>query len=230
MDLVQAMGIVARAQQALVAAGYDIGTWGPCQDGIDGRWGPDTREGWGKALADAGLAAKDGTQLLRALGITEYDGMTLQTAITTWNQWRGQQDIGSQAYEDAANAALAAATGITTQSCPEPSQSQGGTIYQPPSKGDELYYAPPPEQKKGWPWWLWLIIGLTVAGAAGGGLWYWNQYSKKKKRRRRKKSGTSGYGNAGSGTTITEEEMGGFSYTDNDDEGLPELDDDDEYS
>lgn len=229
MTLEQAMGIIARVQTALIVNGYDIGSWGPCGDGIDGRWGPDSREGWGAAMSNAGLTPTQTTELLRRLGVTEFDGMTFQTAVTAWNQWRSQQDVGSEAYDAAANAALEAATGLNPSTCPGAmTTTEPPAAEQPPA---DLYHAEP--KKSGLPWWGWLIIGLGVAGAAGGGIWWYTQYYKKRKRR--KTSGMNGYGKdeeVSGGDEILEEDFGEpqqFTYgVDNED--LDELDDDDEYT
>jgi len=219
MTLEQAMGIIARVQMALISHGYSIGSWGPCGDGLDGRWGPDTQEGWNAAMSNAGLPATSSGDLLAALSISEFDAMTLQTAITAWNQWRSQQDRSRMDYHTTANAALEAATGINESTCVGMEQADNGV---PP----DLYS--PPQEKKGTLLWLWILLGVAGAIAAGGGVWYWTQYKKRKKRKKR--SGMNGYSGGeqeddSAGPEITEAEFSGqgeFTYgTDEDyvDEG-----------
>lgn len=200
MTLEQAMGIIARTQQALVANGFSVGAWGPCGDGIDGRWGPDTRTGWGEAIAAFGYKASQTTAVLATLGVSEFDGTTLQTAINQWNAWRRTQEVGSAEYEAAANAALAAATGITAATCP------GREIPVPSATPTtDLYHAQP--ERGGVPWWLWLLLGLVLAGALGGGIWYWSKY--KRTGRRKKKSSLNGYSKKfKAGTEVTDGEFG----------------------
>lgn len=202
MTLEQAMAMIARVQQALVGNGFSVGAWGPCGDGVDGRWGPDTRAGWGEAMTAYGYAPAQTTALLATLGVSEFSGTDLQTAINTWNSWRSKQAVGSVAYEVAASRAFEAATGITSETCagaPAPESSMEPT--------PDVYYPQPLAQKGGVPWWLWLILGLVVAAAAGGGIWYWSKY--KKRRRRKKKKGLNGYKKIEAGTEVTDAEFGG---------------------
>lgn len=45
--------LVRNIQKGLVDAGYDLGKWGPNNDGVDGRWGNDTQAGFTQAMRDA---------------------------------------------------------------------------------------------------------------------------------------------------------------------------------
>lgn len=203
MTLEQAMAIIATAQQALVANGFPVGTWGPCKDGIDGRWGPDTRHGWGAAISAYGLEPSQTTALLATLGVSEFDGQTLQNAINVWNNWRAKQTVGSVAYEVAATKAFTNATGISAETC-------GGATPTPEPSMDavpDVYHAQPMAQEAGIPWWLWLVLGLVVAGAVGGGIWYLTKY--KKGRRKKKKKGLNGYKKIEAGTEVTDEDFSG---------------------
>lgn len=216
MTLEQAIAIIARVQQALVSQGFSVGGWGPCKDGIDGRWGADSRAGWGEAMAAYGYKPTQTTALLATLGVSEVDGATFQVAVNAWNAWRRNQDIGSVAYEVAAMRALADATGITAETCgaaappaPDPSAEPTPDVYSP----HEI--AP---TKEGIPVWLWLLLGLVVAAAAGGGIWAWTKY-KKKGRRKKKKGGLNGFSSKQieAGTEVTDAEFGGDDEVDDDD-------------
>jgi hypothetical protein len=213
MTLEQAMAIIARAQQALISQGFSVGAWGPCKDGVDGRWGQDSRTGWGEAMTAYGYEPAQTTALLATLGVSEFDGSTLQRAINTWNSWRRTQEVGSVAYEVAATRALAEATGITQETCgaapPAPEPSAEPTT--------DMYYPPQPP-KEGVAWWLWLLLGLVVAAAVGGGIWGWSKY-KKKGRRKKKKKSLNGFSSntIEAGTEVTDAEFGGDDEVDDDD-------------
>jgi hypothetical protein len=210
MTLEQAMAIVARVQQALVANGFSIGAWGPCKDGIDGRWGPDSRAGWGEAMSAYGYEPAQTTALLATLGVSEVDGSTFQQAVSAWNAWRRSQEVGSVAYEVSATRAFSEATGITTETC--------GAAPEPSAEPTPDVYYPQPLAKEGVPWWLWLLLGLVVAAAVGGGIWGWSKY-KKKGRRKKKKKGLNGFSSKRieAGTEVTDAEFGGDDDPDDDD-------------
>lgn len=54
---------VEQLQEALIGAGYDLGTWGPNGDGIDGDLGPTTMGAWVEALSGgSGSAGADGAK------------------------------------------------------------------------------------------------------------------------------------------------------------------------
>ena len=211
MTLEQAMAIIARTQQALVAQGFSVGAWGPCKNGIDGRWGPDSRAGWGEAMVAYGYKPAQTTALLATLGISEFDGSTFQQAINAWNAWRNTQTPGSVAYEVAALRALDAATGITAETCggapvPEDAVEPVPDVYSP-------HIEP---TKEGIPVWLWVLLGLVLAAATGGGIWYWTKY-KKKGRRKKKNKGLNGYKKIEAGTEVTDAEFGSEDELDDDD-------------
>jgi hypothetical protein len=203
MTLEQAMAIIARVQQALASNGFSVGAWGPCGDGIDGRWGPDSRAGWGAAISAYGYEPTQTTALLATLGVSDVDATAFQTAVNVWNAWRRTQEIGSVAYEVAANRALASATGITPETC---AGAPPSTEEEPAA---ELYYPPQPAAEGGVPWWLWLVLALVLAGAAGGGLWYWSKYKKSRRRKKKKKSLNGFSHQSTTGTEVTDEEFGG---------------------
>jgi hypothetical protein len=149
-----------------------------------------------KAFKQANAISTD-ADAFKLLGITEFTPSDFQIAVDTWNKWRGQMlragtGPGTPEYEQAANAALAASTGITPETC--------GAM-----NGDSYYAAPP---SGGLPWWGWLIIAILAAGAVTGGTWAAYHYWKKKKKRRPKSKQLSG-GLGDSGSQITDDE---FSY------------------
>jgi len=210
-QLVDAMKIIAAVQDQLGAAGFPCGAWGPCKDGIDGRWGQDSQAAYTAFKLSKGLTPQQSQEPLEALGVP-VSAMEFQTAVGVWNNWRNKHQVGSRAYEEAANLALEQATGITAATCAgaEPA-GDNGTGGEDQGNGSDLAL-PPTTASTGWPWWLWLILGLGVAGAAGGGIWAYYKYGKK-----RKPKSLSGFGKA-EGAEIGEEEFGSDKSDDVDDE------------
>jgi len=207
IPLEEAMGRIATVQTALVSNGYNIGAWGPCGNGIDGRWGSDTQTGWLAYIQASGQP--DGTdQAIANLGVSGISMAGLQEAVTTWNRWRqamagAGNAPGSAIYEQAALAALATATGITAQTCPQLNgNGNGGAIV--PTNGGTMA----PTQKKPFPWW---ILGmLAVAVTAGGfAVWWFSKEDNKKGSRRVKRAAPAMAGWGSKGPEITDEELGG---------------------
>lgn len=211
MTIVQAMAIIAEVQAALVEAGYSVGAWGPCGDGIDGRWGEDSQAGFSAFKLANGMTPIQVQPALDALQVP-VSAMTFQEAVNAWNKWRSEAITKGRAYDAQANALLAEATGITAATCAQ--MQPTGEQQEPPP---DLAYVPPPAPSTGWPWWLWLLVGLGGAGIVGGGIYAAHKYSKKKG-----KKGLNGYGKS-TGTDIGDEEFGGEKLEDGDE---PEDDDD----
>lgn len=208
MTLVDAMRIIAEVQAALVDAGVSVGAWGPCGDGIDGRWGSDSNAGFSAFKLANGLTPIQVQPALDALGVP-VSAMDFQTAVSLWNNWRTDNINKGRAYDAQANALLAEATGITAATCPQQQQETPVGQEEPPPA--DLAYVPPATPKTGWPWWLWLVLGLGTAGAVTGGIWAYHKYGKKGK----KAASYSGLGRS-QGTEIGDEEFGGGDADDDD--------------
>lgn len=201
MNLPTAMAVIARFQEALLAGGANIGTYGPRADGVDGRYGPATRAGMdqlaqGGEVAPYGEDGKPTVEFCTAMGFNADDCTVLDQAIATWWSWR-QQHKSDPDYQEQANAALCEGypeicAVAEDQMVPAPAngamQTAGGIM--------------------SWPWWAWLLILLGVGAVAGTGYLVYRKYFRKKRRRKLKTAPAFG-------TQVTEEE---FAYEPPEDE------------
>lgn len=68
--------LVEELQKGMVAAGYDLGTYGPNSDGVDGDWGAKSAAAWQKVCEDAKKPASNADH---------RHNITLPSSITTSN-------------------------------------------------------------------------------------------------------------------------------------------------
>jgi hypothetical protein len=237
-QLVAAMKIIARVQAGFVEQGVNIGTFGPCGDGIDGRWGEYSRAAY-KEYADATGFKVGSNDILQNLGITEINAMAFQNAITIWNQWRNQWvtagAVDTVPYHEAANAALAQAVPDFVAAClggvageeevpanPQMSKMQGnGDMATTNGNG----------KGEGLPWWLFVLIGVVVIGGGIAAYYFYGRSGKRGRRSSLKSPALAAWGSP----SVEDEELGDEGYNGYGDAGAdggnyeaPQVEDDDE--
>ena len=212
ITLDEAMGRIAVVQAALVRVGFGLGAYGPCGDGVDGRWGQASRAGWDNYLMSIGLSAATPEALVQ-LGITDVTMEGFQEAITVWNQWRNSMissgtSPGTETYEATANAALAASTGITPETCPGMMPPPNGEVPANgvPNGNGMVPATMAPTEEKPFPWW---VLGVVAIAVVGGGVAVWWFSKDRKGRTVRRASRATAMSGWGRGPEVTDEELGG---------------------
>ena len=222
-SLIAAMRNIGRVQAGLLGQGLSLGTFGPCGDGIDGRWGEVSRAAYGEYATATGLKVGSDA-LIQSLGITDISAMTFQNSINAWNQWRNQWIeaglIDTADYHTAANAALASALPEVVEACIGAGvggESPPVAVTPPVADLSRMNGngAPPAAttngdgESEGIPWWVFALIGVALVG---GGIYAYIHYRGKGGRRARRSTKRAPALAAWGAPPIEDEELGDEGY------------------
>lgn len=181
MTVHDAMAMIANAQAALIQHGFPVGNYGPCGDGIDGRYGPATRAGFQSFASSIGQPfdklPNDAT--LAALEAGAMPAAQFAEAVSMWNSFRS----GTANYSAAADQVLCESTGVCGgETCP-------GAAPVPPPTGPA---GPVEEDSVTWPFWLLGILGVGILGFIGYQAYEDHQEKKARGRTSRSMAGYTG--------------------------------------
>lgn len=196
MTIHEAMSMIANVQAALIQHGFAVGNYGPCGDGIDGRYGPSTRAGFANYAASIGLPFDKlpSDELLAALEAGPIPAAAFAEAVNVWNQFRA----ATPSYAAAADQTLCESTGVCGgETCP--GAAPPGPVVPPPT-------GPVSEDEKPSKWPL-IVLGIVGAGVAAFiGYHAYKDHQEKKARGRTVSAGA--FGSDYTGRKITGVELG----------------------